>query len=117
MKNLLAGFTAFVIATALLGIAPAMAAQGKLHKIVGQVKKVDAVASTVTVTETMGKKEKTFHLAPQASISRNGEKAMLGDLKEGDRVTVHYAKEKGTLTAHSISLENQVAKPAKLNTQ
>jgi Cu/Ag efflux protein CusF len=119
MKSLVAGLTAFVVTTALLGMAPTMASQGKLHSIVGQVKKVDSGANTVTVSETKGKKEKekTFHLAPQASITRNGEKVALADLKEGDRVTVHYASEKGTYTAHSISLGNPEAKPAKPGNQ
>lgn len=117
MKSLGQIFGAFVIAMALLGIGTAMAAQGKLHTMVGQVKKIDSAATTVTVIETVGKKEKEviFHLAPQASITRNGEKVMLADLKVGDHISVHYTDVKGKLTADSISLENRQAEPAHSN--
>lgn len=117
MKDLRVGLGALVIAIALLGLGTAMAAQGKLHTMVGQVKKIDPAANSVTVIESVGKKEKEviFYLNPQANISRNGEKVMVRDLKEGDRITVQYADVKGKLTAHSISLENQGTEPAKLN--
>ncbi len=118
MKDLRVVLGTFVIAIVLLGLGTAMAAQGKLHTMVGEVKKIDLATHSVTLTESVGKKEKEviLQLAPQASISRNGEKVTLGDLKERDRIRVQYANVKGKLTAHSISLQNRMAEPAKLNT-
>ena len=117
-KELRVALGTFVLAIVLLGLGTAMAAQGKLHTMVGQVKKIDTAASSLTLIESVGKKEKevVLQLAPQASISRNGEKVTLGDLKEGDRIKVQYANGKGKLTAHSIMLQNRMAEPAKLNT-
>ena len=99
--------------------AVAMAAPAKLHTMVGEVQKIDAVAHTVTVKGMVGKKEKEviFHLAPEASVTRNDQKVMLGDLKVGDRIIVRYASTKKTLTAQSIALENKAAKPAPSNSQ
>lgn len=108
---------AFVMAVVLLGSSVALAASPKEHTIVGQVKKIDTVANTVTVMQTVGKKEKqvVFNLSPGISITRNDQKVMLGDLREGDRVTVRYADEKGKLMAHTIALKNTGGEPAQPN--
>jgi hypothetical protein len=118
MKNLRVVLGTFVIAIVWLGLGTAMAAQGKLHTMVGEVKKINQATHSVTLIESAGKKEKemVLQLAPQASISRTGEKVTLGDLKEKDRIRVQYVNVKGKLTAHSISLQNRMAEPAKLNT-
>jgi len=101
-----------VVAIMLSGTA-ALVYAVKLHTIFGEVKKVDTAANTLTVVRTVAKKEKEslFHLEPQASITRNGQKVTLGELKEGDHIVVRYALEKGMLMARSISLgSTQVVK-------
>jgi len=110
-KSILGGT---VIAVVLLSGTVAMAATEKMHLIYGQVKKVDAAADTVAVSADVKNKEKEFifHLAPQASLTNQGKTIMLGDLKEGSRVALHYTHEKGALLAHSISLENQAPEPS-----
>ena len=117
MQNSYKFLGVFVMAATLLGSTMALAASPKEHSIVGQVKKIDTVANTVTVMETVGKKEKqvVFHLAPGISITRNNQTVMLGDLREGDRVTVRYADEKGKLMAHAIALKNTGGESAKPN--
>jgi len=87
----------------------ALAAQSKLHSITGEVTKMDASQKTMTVKGSAGKREKeiSVEIAPDAKISRNGQKADLASLKVGDHVVVRYASGKGKMTAHSISLEEK----------
>ncbi|HET6464766.1 MAG TPA: hypothetical protein VFH55_04045 [Nitrospiria bacterium] len=110
-KSILGGM---VIAVVLLSGTVAMAATEKMHLIYGQVKKVDAAADTVAVLADVKNKQKefTFHLAPQASLTDQGKKIMLGDLKEGSPVALHYTHDKGELLAHSISLRDQAPEPS-----
>lgn len=110
-KNVLVGM---VIAVIFLTGPIAMAAMEKMHLIYGQVKKVDTGADTVAILAEGKDKEKefTFHLAPQSSLSDQGKKIMLGDLKEGSHVALHYTHDKGTLLAHSITLRNQAPEPS-----
>jgi Cu/Ag efflux protein CusF len=100
---------AVVIGVVILSNAMAMGATEKMHLIYGQVKKVDTGADTVAVLAGVKDKEKefTFHLAPQASLNDQGKKIILGDLKEGSRVALHYTHDNGKLMAHSISIRNQ----------
>jgi len=106
IKSILEGM---VIALVLFSGPVAMAATEKMHLIYGQVKKVDTAADTVAVSADVKNKEKefVFHLAPQASLTDQGKKIMLGDLKEGSHVALHYTHDKGTLLAHSVSIRNQ----------
>ena len=119
MKSPLKILGALVIVMPLLGSAVAMATPGKQHTMVGEVKKIDMAANTVTVKGIVGKKEKEviFHLAPEATVTRNDQKIVLGDLKVGDRIVVRYSSTKGTFMAHTISLDNKGAKPATSKSQ
>jgi hypothetical protein len=89
----------------LMGAALAMAASGSVHLLVGHVQRWDPSAQNVTVTQRIGKKERAvmLRLSPEARISRNGQAAMLADLKAGDRITVRYTLDQGTFTVHTIS--------------
>jgi len=100
---------ALIVALVLLSVPVAMAATEKMHLIYGDVKKVDPAADTVSVLADVKNKEKEFlfHLAPQASLNDQGKKIILGDLKEGSRVALHYTHDNGKLMAHSISIRNQ----------
>lgn len=111
-KNIL---KAVVIGVVLLSAPVAMAATDKMHLIYGQVKKVDTAADTIQVQAHVKNKDKefVFHLAPQASLMNQGKKIMLGDLKEGSRVALHYTHDKGKLLAHSISVRNQTPEKSK----
>ncbi|HET8759833.1 MAG TPA: hypothetical protein VFN94_02105 [Nitrospiria bacterium] len=102
----------------LLAGVPAMAAPTHMLAMTGQIRKVDATAHTVTVAGLPGKKEHqmTFHLASDAKITRNEQDVPVNDLKIGDRVTVHYQKEKRQAMAHTITLTAAEAEPAKLGT-
>lgn len=95
----------------LLASVPAMAASKHDQAMTGQVQKIDLAAGTVTVASLPGMKEHqmTFHVPANARITRNDQKVAVADLKEGDRVTVEYIKEKGHLTAHSIALKSPEA--------
>ena len=107
------GWSLVALLLAVLASVPAMAARRHFQAMTGQIQKVDVAADTVTVASLPGTKEQQmmFHVPSDASITRNNKKVAVGELKEGDRVTVQYAHEKGHLTAHSIALE-----PAKLGT-
>jgi Cu/Ag efflux protein CusF len=102
----------------LLAGVPAMAAPTHMLAMTGQIRKVDATAHTVTVASLPGKKERqmTFHLASDAKIIRNEQTVPVAELKEGERVTVQYAREKGQQMAHSIALKSADPEPAKLGT-
>jgi Cu/Ag efflux protein CusF len=105
-----------LVLLALLATAPAMAARQHSLTMTGQIQKVDVAANTVTVAGLPGTKEQqmTFHVPSDASITRNAQKVAVLALKQGDRVTVTYAKKKDHLTAHSIAIEPSVAEPAPL---
>lgn len=116
MKYSYRGWSLVALLLALVVTAPAMAARQHVQAMTGQIQKVDVAANTVTVAGIPGTKEQqmTFHVPSDASITRNDHKVAVVALKEGDRVTVKYAHEKGHLTAHSIALEPSGAEPAKI---
>lgn len=68
----------------------------KKHQLTGEVKAVDAKASTVTVK---GRKEMTL----------SADEKMLKDVKVGDKIIVTYTEKEGKATATAI----KAAKPAK----
>ena len=115
MKSPYTALGVLVALISLLGTSAVMAAPGKSHSAMGEVKQVDAAANTVTVVSAAGKKERQmiFHLNPKTTIHRDAQKAAVGDLKEGDHVMVRYADENGRLVAHTIELKNTTAHPAK----
>jgi hypothetical protein len=100
----------------LLAAVPVLAAPMHMQSMAGQVRKVDATAHTLTVAGLQGKKEQsvTFHVVPDAKVTRNGQNVPVGELKAGDQVTIQYATEKGQHMAHSIALRAAEAEPAKL---
>jgi hypothetical protein len=100
----------------LLAAAPVLAAPVHMQSMAGQVRKVDATTHTLTVAGLQGKKEQsvTFHVVPDAKVTRNGQNVPVGELKAGDQVTIQYATEKGQHMAHSIALRAAEAEPAKL---
>jgi len=116
MRHLHRGWSLLVLLLALLAVVPAMAAPTHFQAMTGQIRKVDIAANTVTVASLPGMKEQqtTFHLPPDVSITRHDQKVAVGELKEGDRVTVQYARENGRLTVHSIASKASGAEPAKL---
>ncbi|MBI3606981.1 MAG: hypothetical protein HY207_03330 [Nitrospirae bacterium] len=116
MRHLHRGWSLLALLLALLATAPAMAARQHFQAMTGQIQKIDVAADTVTVANLPGTKEQkmTFHVPSDASITRNDQKVAVVALKEGDRVTVKYAHEKGHLSAHSIALEPSSAEPTKL---
>lgn len=116
MRHLYRGWSLLGLLLVLLVVAPAMAARQHGETLTGQIQKVDVAGDTVTVAGLSGMKEQpmTFHVPPDANITRSGHKVAIAELKEGNRVTVKYAHEKGHLTAQSIALEPSGAEPAKL---
>ena len=72
MKDLRMVLGTFVLAIVLLGLGTAMAAQEKLHTMVGQIKKIDTAASSVTLTESVGKKEKEVEQLLSTSSCERG---------------------------------------------
>ncbi len=93
-------------AAAVLGAGLAGAAAPKSHTAMGEVKKIDSTAYTLTIKQKTGTKERDvmFHTTDQTSVMRDSQKINLADLKEGDRVKVSYTSEKGKLTASSITV-------------
>ncbi|MFZ5863837.1 MAG: hypothetical protein ACOYXR_13470 [Nitrospirota bacterium] len=102
----------------LLAAAPVLAAPMHMQSMAGQVRKVDTITHTLTVASLglQGRKDQavTFHVVPDAKVTRNGQNVPVGELKEGDQVTIQYATEKGEHMAHSIALKGAEAEPAKL---
>lgn len=116
MRSVHRGWRLVALLLALLATAPAIAARPHFQAMTGQIQKVDVAANTVTVASLPGTKQQqmTFHVPSDARITRNDQKVAVGALKEGDRVTVQYAHEKGHLTVHSMALTPSGAGPAKL---
>jgi hypothetical protein len=104
-------------ALVLLISAPVLAATTHMHAMTGEIRAVDAAAHTVTVASLPGKKERemTFHLASDAKITRNKQAVPAAEVKEGERVIVQYAQEKGQHVAHAVALNPAAAEPAKLS--
>jgi hypothetical protein len=100
----------------LLAAAPVLAAPMHMQSITGQIRKVDATTHSLTVASVANKQEQqvTFHLASDAKITRNQQNVPVGELKDGDQVTIQYATEKGQHMAHAIALKGAEAEPAKL---
>ncbi len=65
--------------------------KGKVHHYTGNVTKVDTMMKTVIVK---GKKDELTFNVSKAQFK--------GDVKEGDKVTVTYAKKDGTMSASSV---------------
>lgn len=79
----------------------------KNHEYTGDVKAVDTVKHSLTVSKKEGD-EKTFILAEKCKIvAKEKEAAELGDLKTGDHVTVRFTEEGGK------NLANKIAPPDK----
>jgi hypothetical protein len=72
------------------------------HTYHGRITTVDANARTITVEGANG--SETFHVGDKARLNmRNNKKAMLGDFKVGETVTVGYHDQGGEHMAHMIS--------------
>ncbi|MBM4031658.1 MAG: hypothetical protein FJ291_07715 [Planctomycetes bacterium] len=68
----------------------------------GTLRSVDATGRRIVVTDKDGD-DNPFVVAQTASISLNGKRATLGDLRRGDRVVVTFAEDPGgTATASAI---------------
>jgi hypothetical protein len=91
---------AFVILTLAL-VAPAMAHEGHVHKILGTVASVQA--NQIDVKSTDGKVV-TVVLDAKTAITRGKDKLAATALKVGERVSVDYTQAKTINTATTIKL-------------
>jgi hypothetical protein len=67
--------------------------------VAGTLQAVDADKHTVTVStfnRQTGKKELTYELAKDLEVLRDGKPAKLGDLKQGNRITVRVSPDQKT---------------------
>jgi Cu/Ag efflux protein CusF len=78
------------------------AAKPKRQSFTGVIGSIDAKANTVTVK--LNEESKTFKVSDKTKFSTADKKtAALGDLKTGDKVTVGYIDDAGTLVAQRIA--------------
>ncbi len=80
------------------------APRGRASTVGGMLQGVDADKQTVTVSinnRQTGKADKTFELAKDAAIFRDGKPAKLADLKKGKRVDVKLSADQKTAVAIS----------------
>ena len=85
----------------LLALGIALLAHGGLEHVTGFVKTI--APDSVTV-ETVKHETVVVLLTPQTEVMKSGVKAVIGDLKVGDRVAIHAEKTKdGKLQAHEVS--------------
>ena len=80
----------------------AAAAKPKKQQFTGAIESIDTTANTVKVKQK--EESKTFKVSDQTKYSTAEKKiAALSDLKVGDKVTVSYTDESGTLIAQKIA--------------
>ncbi|HUJ11810.1 MAG TPA: DUF5666 domain-containing protein [Verrucomicrobiae bacterium] len=111
-----------VIAVALACAAPVRAEESaakpekaKKHTFTGMIESVDATAGTVVVKGSKNQETKTFKVGEKTKYSTAEKKeAALADLKTGEKVTVAYTEEDGTLMAHKIAPPQSHKKKAKM---
>jgi Cu/Ag efflux protein CusF len=86
----------------------------KRHVFTGMIESVDAAAGTVIVKNNKDV-SKTFKVGEKTKYSTADKKdAMIADLKTGEKVTVAYTEEGGTLMAHKIAPPQPRKKKAKM---
>jgi Cu/Ag efflux protein CusF len=84
----------------------------KRHQFTGVIESVDAAAGTVIVKKDQ--ESKTFKVGEKTKYSTADKKdAALADLKTGEKLTVVYTEEGGTLMAHKIAPPQSHKKKAK----
>jgi Cu/Ag efflux protein CusF len=83
----------------------------KVMQVTGDVKAVDTVAKTITVTKMVKKKaeETIITIDGKTKITMGKEKKALADVKAGDKVTVKYTEVDGKNIAKSVAIHE--AKP------
>ncbi|MGB9714785.1 MAG: hypothetical protein ACPL1G_00005 [Thermodesulfovibrionales bacterium] len=83
------------------------AGKPKVKQITGDVKAVDTIAKTVTVTKMVkGKAEETtVTVDDKTKIMMDKEKKTLADVKVGNKVTVKYTEVEGKNIAKSIAIK------------
>jgi len=97
-------------AVAALVLTAALYAHGGLEHVTGFVK---AIAADSVTVETVKHETVVVMLTPQTEVLKSGAKAVIGDLKVGDRVAIHAEKTKdGKLQAHEVSFGPAASAPA-----
>ncbi len=90
-----------ITAALTLALAGALLAHGGLEHITGFVKAITADSVTV---ETAKHEMITIQLMPKMEVTKSSVKADIKDLKVGDRIVVHAAKNKdGKFEAHEVA--------------
>jgi hypothetical protein len=75
----------------------------KANKSGGQITAVDVTSGTIAVTRRRGASD-TIRIAPNATITRNGQPATLSDLKTGDFVKARGTRDtNGELVAETVA--------------
>ena len=84
----------------MLAVAGILLAHGGLEHITGFVKAITADSVTV---ETVKHETVTVMLMPKMEVTKSNAKADIKDLKVGDRIVIHAAKNKdGKFEAHEV---------------
>lgn len=79
----------------------------KVKQVTGNVKAVDTITKTITVTKMVkGKAEEiTVNVDDKTKIVMDKEKKTLADVKVGDKVTVKYKEVEGKNIAKSVAIK------------
>jgi Domain of unknown function (DUF5666) len=103
-------WTAAVALTAALAVAPVLAHEGHVHKVMGTVSSIDGKHVVVKTTDG---KSVTVMLDDKTTISRGKDKLDASALKVGERISVDAMQEKDMMMAHAIRLASAAPAPAK----
>jgi Cu/Ag efflux protein CusF len=77
-------------------------AKPKKHQFTGMIESVDAAAGTVSIKK--GEETRTFKVGDKTKYNTaDNKEATLADLKTGEKFTVYYTDQDGTLIANKIA--------------
>ncbi|MBI3076557.1 MAG: hypothetical protein HYY85_06135 [Deltaproteobacteria bacterium] len=90
---------------------PAKKPAVRTKQATGVVAKAAADSLTIKRKVKGQEQELTFSVTDKTSVRMGKEKKAIGDVKEGERVTVRYVEDDGKMTARSVTISP--ARPAK----
>ncbi len=79
----------------------------KIQQITGEIKAVNAVSKSITVTKKVGNRviETNVAVDDKTKITKENEKKTIADIKAGDKAVVKFTKSSGRNIANSIALK------------
>ncbi|MBI2372145.1 MAG: hypothetical protein HYV08_18260 [Deltaproteobacteria bacterium] len=83
---------------------PAKKPAVRTKQATGVVAKAAADSLTIKRKVKGEEKELTFSVTAKTSVRMGKEKKAIGDVKEGERVTVRYVEDDGKMTARSVTI-------------